>query len=146
VLPFDLESGSRFLLHLLSLDIATEVSTSEAKSASDLSERLSGHAVAIVQIAGLIHRRSWTIQEFLAIYDRNTRKMLGMSGHNSLDAVWKLSFESLNDQCAAFLGVLSYITPDSIPQALFEASDPPNLPTSLQFCTDEFMYVEASGV
>ena len=53
-----------------------------------------------------------------------------------------LSFESLTDDCSAFLGVLSYITPDDIHQALFEASDSPALPESLRFCTDEFMWVE----
>lgn len=142
VLPFDQESGSRFILHLLSLDIAKDVSDSEVKSASGLSERLSGHALAIAQMAALIHRRSWTIEEFLSIYDRNTRKMLGMSGRNSLDAVWKLSFESLDLKGAALLGVLSYIGPDSIPQALFEAFDSSSWPKALRFCSDEFTYVK----
>lgn len=72
VLPFDLESGARFVLHLLSNDIAADLTSQEAESATGLSERLSGHALAISQMAALINRRSWTINEFLAIYDRNT--------------------------------------------------------------------------
>ncbi|KAF2836401.1 hypothetical protein M501DRAFT_1018761 [Patellaria atrata CBS 101060] len=70
VLPFDTETGSVFVLHLLSLDIAADVATQESKSAAQLSERLGGYALAISQMAALIHRRSWTIEEFLAIYDR----------------------------------------------------------------------------
>ncbi len=90
VVPFDLEFGSRFVIHLLLIDFATEVISQETKSATELSERLSGHALAISQMASSIHRRSWTIQEFLAIYDRNTQKMLGMPGHNSLDAALRI--------------------------------------------------------
>jgi hypothetical protein len=141
ILPFDREAGSCFILHLLSRDIAMDVESKESQSAIELSERLNGHALAITQMAGLIHRRSWTIEEFVKIYDRNTRKMLGMPGKNSLDAVWKLSFESLSPMCASLLGVLSFISPDSIPQVLFEPLDPLALPKSLQFCSDEFQYV-----
>lgn len=140
ILPFYPEVGSRFILHLLPLDIAADVISRESQSAAQLSERLSGHALAISQMAGLIYRRSWTIEEFLTIYNRNTRKMLGMPGKNSLDAVWKLSFESLNEMCSIFLGVLSYITPDYIPQALFEPSNTLALPKSVEFCSDEFLY------
>lgn len=129
ILPFGTEAGSGFLLHLLSLDIADKLTVQEAKSAHELSERLSGHALAISQMAGLIHRRSWSIEEFLAIYDKNTQKIHGSATGDSLDTVWYLSFKSLEPECSAFLGVLCYVSPDSIPQELFEstAALPPGL-------------------
>ena len=139
VLPFDKESGSQFLLHLLSSEVATDISTQEAQSAYDLADRLSGHALAISQMAGLIHRRKWSIEEFLTVYDRNSQKLFGIPGYNSLDAVWKLSFESLDQDCIALLGVVSFISPDSIPQELFD-DDSIRLPDSLRFCKDEFMW------
>ena len=98
IAPFDTDVGSRFLLHLLSLNIAQDLSTGEVKSAHELAEKLSGHALGISQMAGLIYRQSWSIQEFLAIYNKNTRKVHEISGGNSLGAVWQLSFESLDPE------------------------------------------------
>ncbi|MCJ1385774.1 hypothetical protein MMC17_008898 [Xylographa soralifera] len=120
VFCFDREAGSQFLLHLLKMDVIKDLSAGETKSAIDLSEKLSGHALAISQMAGLIHRRSWSITEFLSIYEDNLKKKQGPHGlSEALDAVWQLSFESLDTKCSALLGVLSYVSPDSIPQAFF---------------------------
>ena len=134
VLTFEPDDGSKLLLQLLSMDISNDLNAKETKSALELSEKLSGHALAISQMAGLIHRRSWSIEQFVSIYMKSTQRL----HENALDAVWKLSFESLDDLSFNFLGVLSYIAPDSIPQALFEPGDPAQLPQSLQFCNDEF--------
>ncbi|KAJ6780996.1 hypothetical protein PWT90_09037 [Aphanocladium album] len=139
VLPFDRESGSGFILHMLSLDIVTSISSQDVQSSLQLSEKLSGHALAISQMTGLIHRRSWSISEFIAIYDRNTRQIHGMPGTNSLDAVWRLSFQSLSPDCTTMLGIMCYLTPDSIPQALFEPVGAQDLPTKLEFCHDELV-------
>ncbi|MCJ1309172.1 hypothetical protein MMC25_002828 [Agyrium rufum] len=139
IFPFDPDVGSAFILHLLRSDIAAAISSENVESAQELSKKLGGHALAISQMAGIIHRRSWSISEFVAIYDRNTKEMLGMPGHNSIDAVWKISFKSLNLEGATMLGVLSYLMPDSIPQALFEPSHPEELPTTLEFCSHELV-------
>ncbi|KUJ17107.1 uncharacterized protein LY89DRAFT_782305 [Mollisia scopiformis] len=98
VFPFKTAEGSAFLLHLLSLDIVDNLTEKEAKSAFDLSERLSGNALAISQMAGLIHRRS----------------------------------------------VLSYVSPDSIPQVLF--SDSSTLGPSLEIYQDELKFSEVQEV
>lgn len=94
-------------------------------------------------MGGLIDGRSWIIKGFLAIYERNTQKMLGMPGRYSIHAVGRLSFESLNDRCFTCLGVLAYISPDSIPQALFEVSDCLFLPESLAYGSDVLQCVTA---
>ena len=142
VLPFDIATGSKFLLSLLAKDIAEDVTAVESQSAIDLSEKLSGHALAISQMAGLIHKRSWSIKEFLAIYDRNTKRLHGTPGSTSLDAVWYLSFKDLDGLSSAFLAVLAYIMPDSIPQALFEDVKSSEMPEVLRDCCDELSLSE----
>lgn len=131
---FEPDGGSKLLMQLLSLDVTNEIKESEVKSALELSEKLRGHALAISQMAGLIHRRSWTIKEFISVYEKSTQRF----NHRALDAVWRLSFESLGVESSEFLGVVSYVAPDSIPQALFEPEKPPDLPGILQFCADDF--------
>lgn len=137
VLPFDKESGTRFILHLLSRDVASDVKSGEYESACELSARLSGHALAISQMTGLLNSRKWGISEFVGIYDRNTRQMLNRPGTNSMDAVWKLSFESLSPQNSIILGIMSYLVPDAVPQALFDNVNAQDLPPDLTFCADE---------
>ena len=137
VLAFEPDDGSKLLLRLLSLDITNDLNAREAKSALELAEKLSGHALAISQMAGLIHQRSWSIEQFVPIYMRSTQRL----HQTALDAVWKLSFESLDSMSSSLLGILSYIAPDSVPQTLFEPIDPTRLPKTMQFCSDEFRYV-----
>jgi len=42
----------------------------EATSAEQLSQKLSGHALAISAMAGLIHRRALSITEFMNFYNQ----------------------------------------------------------------------------
>ncbi len=132
--PFESVKGSEFLLHLLSMDIANDITSQEAESAMELSQRLSGHALAISKMAGLIHKRGWSIAEFLQVYSQNAQKM---EHKTSLDTVWKLSFESLDEASFALLGALAFLMPDSVPRALFKPNDSDLLPEALKFCDDE---------
>lgn len=114
ILPWDTATGSKFLLHLLAGQISAELLANETESAYSLSEKLSGHALALSNMCGLIHRRSWSISELVEVYDRSRDFTDG------LDTVWRLSFESLRPDCAALLSVFAFCAPDSIPQSLFE--------------------------
>lgn len=60
-----------------------------------------------------------------------------MPGTNSLEAVWRLSFQSLSQDCATLLGIMCYLTPDSIPQVLFEPVGVQDLPSELEICRDQ---------
>lgn len=135
---WDTDTGSQFLLHLLSTDIGHQLTEDEAHSAQELARSLSGHALAISLMAGLIHRRSWSIKEFVELYKRQPQKVHGIFGNNSINALWDMSFRNLNERSRAILGVLAFLTPDSIPQALFEPKDTSNCPDSLSFCKDSF--------
>ncbi|KAI9668929.1 MAG: hypothetical protein M1829_005241 [Trizodia sp. TS-e1964] len=138
ITEWDTETGSQFLVHLLSAHIGNQLTQEEAQSAHDLSLNLSGHALALSLMAGLIHRRSWSIEEFVEMYKRQPQKVHGIFGNSSINALWEMSFRSLNERASAILGVLAFLSPDSIPQSLFEAKDPSALPDSLKFCKDSF--------
>ena len=133
---WDTEMGSRFLLPLLTTEISVQLTDDEAKSAHEISQELSGHALAISHMAGLIQKRAWSIAEFADIYNQQPGKMYGISGHNSINAPWDVTFKSLDPQSCAILGVLCFVAPDSVPQALFEPESAASLPKSLAFCSD----------
>ena len=130
---WDAETGSKFLLFLLKTEIGKDLEA-ETGSALSLSEKLSGHALALSHMAGLIHRRSWSVSEFMAVYLKNPRRV-----HNQgLQELWDFSFQSLEKQSFLFLGIMSYLMPDSIPQLLFDLDDESDLPDDLEFFADDF--------
>ncbi|KAI3544432.1 hypothetical protein CSPX01_05557 [Colletotrichum filicis] len=124
------ENGTKFLLHLLSGHISADLLANEAKSAYSLSERLSGHALAISNMIGLIQRRSWSISQLLDNYGSN------LNFKDGLEAVWKVSFQNLKPDSAALLAAFSYCAPDSIPHSLFELKEAEDLPDSLLWFLD----------
>ena len=102
------------MLHLLAGHIRGELLASETESAYSLSERLSGHALALSNMYGLIHRRSWSISELVEVYDR------AKDFKDGFETVWQLSYTNLQPNCAALLSAFSFCAPDAIPQSLFE--------------------------
>jgi hypothetical protein len=139
ITTWDDETGSKFLLHLLRTDICVDLKDDEASSATEPSQRLSGHALAITHMAGLIHRRSWSIAESMQYFDQHPNKMFGISGNSSINALWNFAFKSLDSQSRAILGVLSFLQADSIPQALFEPASAAALPERLAFRSDPLL-------
>lgn len=135
ITSWDAKTGSEFLLFLLKHNIGSDIQA-EGDSAIELSQKLSGHALAISHMAGLIHRRSWSIAEFMRMYSKNPKRV-----HQSeLQAVWDLSFATLGQDSRAFLGVASFLVSEGIPQLLFDVEEGSDLPEDLAFCTDEFRY------
>lgn len=141
---WDADTGSRFLLHLLSADIAAGLTQGEAKSASELSEKLAGHALAISHMAGLIHQNDWSIAECVSLYDEQPAKIHAASEINSINALFNLSFKSLDQDSLFLLGILSFLSPDGIPESIFDVQSISNLPASLSFCADRWRYVFAT--
>jgi hypothetical protein len=93
-------------------------------------------------MAGLIYRRSWSISEFLNVYKKMPNKVHGISGSSSINALWDISFRSLSDSGRTILGIMSFLAPDDIPQAIFEIRDEGVLPDSILFCADPFRFSE----
>ena len=98
VLPWDTATGSQFLLHLLAGQISAELLGNEGKSAYSLSEKLSSHVLALSNMCGFIHRRSWSISELVEVYDRSR------DFKDGLGTVWRLSLEVLQPECGIYLG------------------------------------------
>jgi hypothetical protein len=134
VTSWDAQTGSQFLLFLLEKSIGRDLEA-EGNSALALSERLSGHALAISHMAGLIYDGEFSIQEFMAMYLKNPRRA---HATNELAALWDFSFKSLDQNSLSLLGVMSFLMPDVIPQELFEAGPNREFPEDLDFCSDDF--------
>ena len=134
--------GSKFLLHLLKTDIGEQLTREETSSANELSKKLSGHALAISQMAGLIYRRSWSISEFIKLYNQQPDKMHGVFGNSSINALWDISFKSLDLQSRKILGIICFLEPDQISESLFEVKSPKDTPQSdsLKFIQDTFAF------
>lgn len=132
--PWDTNTGSKFLLHLLSKNISADILANQSQSAIELAEKLSGHALTLDRMAGVIHRRCWTIQQLIDVYDRQPE-----FNKNGIGPVWQLSFENLKPHSASLLAILSFCSADKIPQGLFELKDVSGLPEDLQWCADAEM-------
>ncbi|GAW14062.1 hypothetical protein ANO14919_034540 [Xylariales sp. No.14919] len=90
-------------------------------------------------MAGLIQRRSFSITEFMRIYLEDPRRL-----HRSeLQAVWDVSFDSLETDSRIFLGIAAFLVSDSVEQELFENMRGKNTPEELEFCNDDRGFSEA---
>lgn len=134
ITSWDAQTGSQFLLFLLEKSIGHDLEA-ESKSALALYERLSGHALAISHMAGLIYAGESSIQEFMTMYLKNPRRA---HATNELAALWDFSFKSLDQNSLSLLGLMSFLEPDIIPQELFEFGADRAFSEDLEFCHDNF--------
>ncbi|KAI0412494.1 hypothetical protein F5X98DRAFT_367241 [Xylaria grammica] len=125
ITSWDAQTGSEFLLSLLKSNIGRDIQQ-EGISAVQLAEKLSGHALGISHMAGLIQRRSFSITEFMRIYLEDPRRLHG----SELQAVWDVSFDT-------------FLVSDSVEQELFENMRGKNTPEELEFCNDDRGFSEA---
>lgn len=134
VTSWNAQTGSDFLLFLLKKNIGQDAET-EATSALALCERLSGHALAIQHMAGLIHESAFSIQEFMNMYLKSDQR-----AHTTkeLAVPWSFSFQSLDSDSLSLLGIMSFLMPDSIPQDLFESNTDLELSECFTFLSDAF--------
>ncbi|KAL7952428.1 hypothetical protein V8C34DRAFT_323297 [Trichoderma compactum] len=138
ITSWDAKTSSEFLLFLLKDNIGRDIQ-SEGLSAIELAEKLSGHALGLSHMAGLIQRRPWSITDFMRIYLKDPRRL-----HKSeLQAVWDVSFGTLERDSRIFLGVASFLVPGNMAQELFENRQGHDLPDDLEFFLDELEFSEA---
>ncbi|KAK1455472.1 hypothetical protein CMEL01_04232 [Colletotrichum melonis] len=145
---FGTDDGAEFLLQMASTRKRTP---GENETAQQVSTLLGGLPLALNQMAALINARSCSIEEFQAMYikheqhlhkqKKNGWKYLGYQ--HSLDTVFEMSFANLKKDAKACLGVLSFLSADSVPSEMFMVADPSDLPDSLAFCENEFSLAEA---
>ncbi|KAK8130629.1 hypothetical protein PG999_003009 [Apiospora kogelbergensis] len=126
---WDPETGADCLIFLLKKRIGQDLE-SENISARDLSKRLSGHALAISQMAGLIYEGEYSIKEFTSMYLQSPHSVHAM---DALADLWKYAFESLDKNSFSLLGIISFLQPDGIPPEIYKPSHKVDLPQHLGF-------------
>jgi hypothetical protein len=73
----------------------------------------------------------------MRIYLEDPRRL-----HKSeLQAVWDVSFDTLERDSRVFLGVASFLVSDNMAQELFENRQGHDLPDDLEFFLDDLQYV-----
>ncbi len=145
ITSFDVAEGAHLVLHLLQKRQGT---SEEEEAAKELSELLSGYALAISQMTAYMNARTMTVREFLGLYKKYPKKLhrepkegWKYIGYNhALNTVWDISFSALDQSASTCLSILSFCSPDSIPAALLKPSMDLDLPSQLKFCKDEFRY------
>jgi hypothetical protein len=75
---------------------------------------------------------------FAVAYERNRAGYHGSKRPDALSTIWDLSFKSLLAPGAAILGILAYISPDSVPEHLFTSAKSESLPESVQSADEDF--------
>jgi len=132
---FPNQEGAIFLMNLLPSRDST--SDDDSTAATQLSSALGGHPLAICDMASFIHRRAYSISEFLKIYETHADKI---HQRGDLASLWRLSFESLSGSASNLLAILCLLSPDAMPEELFELNDSMHVPQSLDFAQDGFEY------
>lgn len=103
-------------------------STSDIELSQEISEKLSGLPLGIVQIAGTIARRDLSLQEFLELFESDSDRLdfyrsvdariVAEGGQRkSIFSVWAL--EDLGPQASSLLDLLSGMDPDRMQEGLF---------------------------
>lgn len=134
VKPWSAVEGSRYLFFLLKRKDGIHPDSEENEAAVYLSEKLSGHPLSILLIAGLIHNGSCSTSEFMDMYVEDANQIHGM---DELAIVWRTTFKELNPESHTLLGVMSWLMPDSIPQELFEKGVNRESADGLEFCLNK---------
>ncbi|UQC77217.1 uncharacterized protein CLUP02_02684 [Colletotrichum lupini] len=135
---WDAETGADFLLFLLRKSVGKDLN-SDTLSARTLSEKLSGHALAIFNMAGLISDETYSLQEFTDMFLEDPSSARGM---DELATLWELTFRSLDTNSLCLLGVVSFLMPNNISSKLFEPEHAQDLPPDLQFFKQRFRQVQ----
>lgn len=123
-LPFD---DTRELFMRL-LNEGSEEIFYNSSDVESLLRRFGGLPLAVVQIASLIRRRSMTINEFAAVYDRSIQdaglaeyqaSQNDIHYHHTLFTVW--AFEDLNNSAQSLLDLMSLLDPFNIQEFILTA-------------------------
>lgn len=96
---------------------------------------MSGHALALSQMAGLIHDGELSIKEFTSMYLENPQPAHAV---DALSELWQYSFESLDSNSFSLLGIISFLQSDNIPMEIFRPRVGLELPSNLEFLKNQF--------
>lgn len=129
---FSKEEGCDVLCKLIeshTSELFTEAAT-DRTSALELSSKSGGLPLALTQIAASMLTINCTLEEYLSVYEEQRA-----IGHNlqpfvspvdfryehNMETVWDVTLSKMDDRTTFFVGLLSFLDPDSIPELLFQA-------------------------
>ena len=146
--PFnDPEAWALFTKLIKWNDLAT-VEEAEIEAAKLLLTKLQGLALGIRQMVALIKVKGKGVASFLNRYRKGRLRDDGSSkldDYNfSLDTIWQTAFNTLEKRGAQkkgygfqLLGVMTYFSPDCIPNSIYGSTRLGEVPAALTFCKDE---------
>lgn len=134
VTSWDDETGANFLLFLLKKGIGRDLA-SESTSALTLSQKLSGHALALSSMAGIIHDGEYSVHDFTTMY---LEKPSSAHAIDELAMLFNFTFQSLDKNSSTLLGIVSFLMPDNIQREIFEPGTEHDLSSDLAFLRDKF--------
>ncbi|ETI19374.1 hypothetical protein G647_09206 [Cladophialophora carrionii CBS 160.54] len=140
------EEGSSMLQSLLG---RKAYSTTETQSARELSREVDGLPLALNLLGGQIRARGTKVENFLRGYQNNPiihlrpkKTVQNLYYDQSIDSVWETSFEPLDADPSRLLGILSFLSAEGIPRALFQLPAASDLTDDLLFCIDPLQLEE----
>ena len=145
--PFNDTEGSEILLKITHLDAQSIMNQDLSKT---ITHTLGGLPLALSQIGGFIMQRKIPLNDFLPLYQRNASridaKKTGITDYeHSLSTVWEMSLNKLEGSAYMLQGLLSFLDPDNIDEALLmKGSKNIGLTTpEFDFLTDEVDLLDA---
>ena len=139
VKPFSQQDSYKLFTRPMAWNDSHKIDVDESEALELLLEQLGGLPLGICQMASLVRLKIATIQSFLHRYNKeagDTRKLSGIfhgpfdqDYSYALETAWEISFGALEadpkDGAFQLLGMISLLSPDSIPTDLFLAGSRP---------------------
>ncbi|KAK3936100.1 TPR-like protein [Diplogelasinospora grovesii] len=140
------EDGSRMLLKAVELD-DDEVTPEHAEHALAISRAFGGLPLALTQIGGFINERSLALEDFLALYEKQSAKIDARKAPDSdyeytLSTVWNMSFERLSGTSTYLFNLLTFFEPDCISEDILTQGSR-GLDEGFSFLSDEIDFDDA---
>ena len=146
--PFDESEAWALFTKLMKWNELAMVEEVEIEAAKLLLSKLQGLALGIRQMAALIKVKGKGVANFLNRYKKGRLRDDGSSkldDYNfSLDTIWQTAFDTLNQKGTQkkgygfqLLGIITYFSPDCIPNTIFDGTRLGEVPALLTFCKDE---------
>ncbi|MCJ1244871.1 hypothetical protein MMC30_002072 [Trapelia coarctata] len=127
----------------------------DKRAAIRLCRSLGGLPLGISQMAAFTRSRGLDLTKCQELYGRQNRRMhkdVKTTRYNEykqdLTTVWAMQFNALREvlDAKALLGVLTFVSPDSVPESLFQLPEELNeaeIPANLLFCKDDLSIMDA---
>jgi hypothetical protein len=139
VKPFDTAIGSAALLHFIGMDQKSEFNQEKAEA---ITATLDGLPLALNQIGSFMVQRKVPLQDFLALYERNSanvdsKTVMNINYNHTLATVWEMSLSRLSGNARALHMILAFLDPGCVQESLLKEGLSNTKDPELQCLKDE---------